>query len=314
MWSKSTTFVSKNYFSLFSMNIYHFSPIEKVALWGSESWQLSGVKGSESRFGDLTLSELIAQERERLVGRSIYERFGNEFPLLIKFIDAHKDLSIQVHPDEETAHRHGFPHGKTEMWYVIRTEEGAHIRAGLSHPITPEEYKQRVADGSICDVISRYDARPGDCFFLPAGRIHSIGAGCFLAEIQQTSDVTYRIFDFNRRDAQGNLRQLHTEQAAESIDYRVLPDYRTHYEAADNRPVPLVSCPYFDTSLFHLTRPLNLDLSRLDTFIVLIGLEGEGTITADGEQHSFVGGQTLLIPAHVQHLHIEGTLRFLQTH
>lgn len=296
------------------MNVIQFKPLLKPALWGSESWEVSGVEGSESCIDGVSLNHLVATQKEQLVGRTNYARFGNEFPLLIKFIDAHEDLSIQVHPDDETARRQGHERGKTEMWYVVDTTPDAHIRAGLCRSITPEEYKAMVENHTICDALARYDAHPGDCFFLPAGRIHSIGAGCRLAEIQQTSDVTYRIYDFNRRDADGHLRELHTEQAAEAIDYHVEPDYRTLYTPVKNRRVELVRCPFFTTAVYDTDRPLTIDYSRLDSFVILIGLKGEGAITADGERHEFGASQTLLLPAHVREVHVEGTLHFLETY
>ena len=164
------------------------------------------------------------------MGKENYERFGNEFPLLVKFIDAREQLSIQVHPTDEQAQAQGLGRGKTEMWYVMESDADASLRSGLKQQITPEQYKEMVENDTITEALSEYPVKEGDVFFLPAGRIHSIGAGCFLAEIQETSDVTYRIYDFKRQDAEGNYRQLHTKEAAECIDYTVYPDYRTQYE------------------------------------------------------------------------------------
>ena len=242
-----------------------FKPILKQTIWGGdkivpfkhldsdmqqvgESWELSGVKGNVStvdggEFDGQSLNDLVVRFKDKLVGRENYMRFGDEFPLLIKFIDARRDLSIQVHPTDEIAKRQGKERGKTEMWYIMKSDDNASLRAGLKKKITPEEYKAMVADDTICDAISEYKVKEGDCFFLPAGRIHSIGTGCFLAEIQQTSDVTYRIYDFKRKDANGNYRELHTELAAESINYDVQDDYQTHYTAKKNESVALVECP-----------------------------------------------------------------------
>lgn len=244
---------------------FKFRPILKTVLWGGEkiipykqiesdqkqvgeSWELSGVKGNESvvangELAGTTLPELLAREKERLLGKANYERFGNEFPLLIKFIDARQDLSIQVHPNDQLAWERHHSKGKTEMWYVVDADKGAHLRSGFAKQVTPAEYEASVADNTITDILKDYEVHPGDLFFLPAGRVHSIGAGSFIAEIQQTSDITYRIYDFNRKGADGKPRELHTELAKGAIDYTVLPDYRTHYKAEKNELTELISCP-----------------------------------------------------------------------
>ena len=313
-----------------------FKPILKQTIWGGdkivpfkhldsdmqqvgESWELSGVKGNVStvdggEFDGQSLNDLVVRFKDKLVGRENYMRFGDEFPLLIKFIDARRDLSIQVHPTDEIAKRQGKERGKTEMWYIMKSDDNASLRAGLKKKITPEEYKAMVADDTICDAISEYKVKEGDCFFLPAGRIHSIGTGCFLAEIQQTSDVTYRIYDFKRKDANGNYRELHTELAAESINYDVQDDYQTHYTAKKNESVALVECPYFTTAVYDLTEPMTLDYSELDSFVVLIGVGGSGTITdEDGNEQSFAAGETLLIPATAKNVTVAGNIKFLET-
>ena len=251
--------------------------------------------------------------KEQLVGRENYERFGDEFPLLIKFIDARQDLSIQVHPTDEIAHRQGKERGKTEMWYALESDEGAQLYNGLKQQISPEQYKQMVENDTITDALARYQVREGDVFFIPAGRIHAIGAGCFVAEIQQTSDVTYRIYDFKRRDKNGNYRELHTELAAESIDYTVLPDYRSDYQLRRNEPQQVVSCPYFTTAVYDLDEPMTLDYSELDSFVILIGLKGSGILTCNGQVLPFEAGQTVLIPATAQEVKFEGTMKFLET-
>lgn len=296
------------------MNYYKFNPLQKTLIWGTESWLLSGVAGNETMVGDHSLNNLVREQKDRLLGKYNYQRFGDEFPLLVKFIDARQDLSIQVHPNDEIAHRHGKPRGKTEMWYVMRSTPDAKLYNGLARVITPEEYKQMVADNRICDALAQYSVKEGDCFFIPAGRIHSIGAGCRLAEIQQTCDVTYRIYDYGRRDKDGNLRQLHTEQAAESIDYNVLPDYRTYYDPEKNIGKVLVDCPYFTTSVYDLDEPMLIDYSELDSFVVLVGVEGDGTLIIDGDEVSFRAGDTLLLPAYINIVRAEGTIKFLETY
>lgn len=318
-------------------NIFKFKPLLKQTIWGGEriapfkrlecnmgqvgeSWEISGVKGQETvvdggPYDGLTTNELVATLRDRLLGRDNYLRYGDEFPLLIKFIDAAGDLSVQVHPDDATAMRHGRKRGKTEMWYVMDSEPSATLMVGLKRSITPDEYKALVANGTICDAISRYNVKEGDCFYIPSGRIHSIGAGCFLAEIQQTSDVTYRIYDFKRKDKDGNFRELHTAEAADAIDYHVQESYRTEYDRVKNEPAELVDCPYFRTALYDLDEPMTLDYSELDSFVILIGVCGEGTLTCDdGTSATLSAGHTLLLPATTGIVGVSGKVKFLETY
>ena len=317
------------------MEMLKFKPLLKQTLWGGdkiiafkhlqeklenvgESWEISGVKDNETvvdggAYDGRKLNDLVAELKEQLVGHENYELFGNEFPLLIKFIDACQDLSIQVHPTDEIAHRQGKPRGKTEMWYALESDKGAQLYNGLKKQITPEEYKQMVADDTITDALARYTVSEGDVFFIPAGRIHAIGAGCFVAEIQQTSDVTYRIYDFKRRDKNGNYRELHTELAAESIDYTVLDNYRTEYQLEKDDPKEVVSCPYFSTAVYDLTIPMTIDYEGLDSFVILIGLKGSGTLTANGQTVSLNAGETVLIPATINEVKVNGTVKFLET-
>lgn len=314
-----------------------FKPLLKSTIWGGEkiipfkqirssqtqvgeSWELSGVPGcetvvSEGEHQGKPLNQLVSEERERLLGTDNYRRFGNEFPLLIKFIDAKRDLSIQVHPNEETAHKLGKEHGKTEMWYVLESDKGAHLYNGLKKQITPEEYKHMVEDDTICEALARYEVSEGDVFFIPAGRIHSIGKGSFVAEIQQTSDVTYRIYDFKRKDKDGHYRELHTKEAALSIDYQVMPDYRTHYVTKKNEGVQVVSCPYFTTAVYDLDEPMTLDYSELDSFVVLIGVKGAATLVDDeGNATSLRAGETVLVPATTKEIRVEGKIKLLETY
>ena len=295
-------------------NYYKFTPLLRTLIWGTENWLISGVEGIETMCEGQNINTLVKEQKDRLLGKANYQRFGDEFPLLIKFIDAQKELSIQVHPTDEVARRQGKPRGKTEMWYILDSAPDAKLYSGLKQQLTPEEYKQMVEDDSICDALAQYAVKDGDCFFIPAGRIHAIGHGCQLIEIQQTSDVTYRIYDYKRRDKDGNLRQLHTKEAAESIDYRVLPDYRTHYEPTKNEGQLLVECPYFNTAVYDLDEPMLIDYSELDSFVVLIGLKGEGTLNIDGEEVCFRQGETILLPATINNVRAEGTIKFLETY
>jgi len=313
---------------------FKFEPIFKTIVWGGEkiapykgvettqehigeSWELSGVKGNESVVANgalegRTIAELVKEYKGRLVGEHVYADTGDEFPLLIKFIDARDDLSIQVHPDDALAAvRHNGSKGKTEMWYVVAAEPGAHLLAGMTEEITPEEYGKRVADGTITDVLARHDVHPGDVFFLPAGRIHAICGGCFIAEIQQTSDITYRIYDYGRLGLDGKPRQLHTELAKDAIDYKVYPEYRTPYTPVKDQENEVVSCKYFTTSIYDLSHAVTKDLSDTDSFLVVMCLSGHGTLAdaepvydAEGRRGPTKGhlidlrqGETILIPA-----------------
>lgn len=316
--------------------MYRFEPLLKQTLWGGdkiipfkhlntkmeqvgESWEISGVKDFETIVANgpdkgKSLNQLVSEMKDQLVGKENYERFGDEFPLLVKFIDAHQDLSIQVHPSDEVAHRQGKSHGKTEMWYALPSTPGAMLYNGLKQQITPEQYKQMVENDTITNALARYEVHEGDVFFIPAGRIHTIGAGCFVAEIQQTSDVTYRIYDFKRKDKNGNYRELHTQLAAESIDYTVLDNYRTEYEPLKNEGVQVATCPYFTTAVYDLTEPMTLDYSELDSFVILIAVKGEGRLICNGEEMPFQMGDTVLFPATTNEVRVEGEVKFLETY
>ena len=322
------------------MNIFKFQPLLKSTLWGGEriipfkhlndnmenvgeSWEISGVKDnetivSEGQYKGKKLNDLVSELKEKLVGKECYKRYGDEFPLLIKFIDARQDLSIQVHPTDEIAKKQGRERGKTEMWYLMDSAPEAKLYSGLKKKITPEEYKKMVEDDTICDALAQYAVKEGDVFFLPAGRIHAIGAGCFLAEIQQTSDVTWRIYDFKRKDKNGNYRELHTQQASEAIDYAVYDNYRTEYTPVQNQRQEVVKCQYFTTSIFDLTSDggeKNLDYTDHDGFVILIGVKGEGTLTnANGESTSLNTGETILIPATETKFKVTGNVRFLEVY
>ena len=316
--------------------MYIFEPQLKQTLWGGdriipfkhldtqmeavgESWEISGVKGNETIVANgkdkgKSLNQLVREQKGRLVGEENYQRFGDEFPLLIKFIDARQDLSIQVHPDDEIAQRHGKSHGKTEMWYAFASAPGAVLYNGLKQQLTPEVYEQMVENDTITEALARYEVSEGDVFFIPAGRIHAIGAGCFVAEIQQTSDITYRIYDYKRKDKNGNYRELHTKEAAESIDFRIYDNQHINYTLSKNEGVQVVSCPHFTTAVYDLTEPMTLDYSELDSFVILIAVGGEGTICVDGETQPLQTGDTLLLPATTREVRVAGTVKFLETY
>jgi mannose-6-phosphate isomerase len=274
--------------------MYKFEPILKTLVWGSEKWVLSAVPGSES---------VVSEGPDK--GRKITELYPGTFPLLIKFIDAKRDLSIQVHPDDELAARRHNCNGKTEMWYVIRADKGARLLSGFRTQIDPEQYEELVRRDEIVSVLASHDVSEGDVFFLPAGRVHAIGAGCYLAEIQQTSDITYRIYDYNRPGLDGKPRQLHTELAKDAIDYKVYPEYRTPYTPCRDKEVTLVDCPYFKTGLLELDAPYRRNLSDSRDFIVLICMEGEGRVRSAESSLCLKAGETILAFASEGELSIE---------
>lgn len=306
--------------------LFQFVPQYKETIWGGqrllpfkgqpsderaigESWELSGVPGHESVVADgpckgLTLDALCARGAATLLGQENWQRFGTSFPLLVKFIDAAQPLSVQVHPDDAVAQsRHHCP-GKTEMWYVVNAEDGAYILNGFSREITPEEYAGRVANHTLPDVLRRIDIRPGDVFFLPPGRVHSIGPGSFICEIQETSDITYRIYDFGRTDSQGRQRQLHIDEARDVINYTV-GELEARPRVKDNEPQTLISCSHFTTSLYRLTEPMCCDYSELDSFVVLICTSGVCDVRCDDETVTLNAGQTLLVSAAADNVMLE---------
>ena len=333
------------------MKPYKFEPYLKTTIWGGyqiapfkgiytaqpnigESWEISGVSGHESVAVErglvddvdvgLNLTQLIDKYKGLLVGQKVYKRFGNKFPLLVKFIDSRQDLSVQVHPDDKLAmERHGCA-GKTEMWYVIKSDVGSKIYAGLKKSITPEEYERlataTVSDGSpattpdgfpsglhspMQDIIATHEAHEGDLYFLPAGRLHAIGAGNFLAEIQQTSDITYRVYDFGRKDAHGNPRELHIDLAKDAIDYQVWPEYRTSYDST--KPTSqLINCPHFVVHRVVVQVAQQVDF-HCDSFVVVMCLWGEANINGIHIRQ----GETILVPACENVLYIFGNATFL---
>lgn len=297
-----------------------FKPILKSIIWGGseickfkdihpvqegigESWEVSGVKNNLSvvengKLAGKNLEELIDTYKESLVGEKVYRHFGNTFPLLIKFIDAHADLSIQVHPDDEVARIRHNSFGKTEMWYVIDASENAFLYSGFEKELNRNNYAESVADNTFVDYLAKHYIKKGDVFFLPAGRVHAIGAGSFIAEIQQTSDITYRIYDYDRKDANGKTRELHTEQAKDAIDYKVYDNYKTDYKNERNIPIPLECCHYFTTNLLDMDKIWQRDLSDIDSFVIYICMGGSCKITDNnGNSLKLRQGETTLIPA-----------------
>lgn len=270
-----------------------------------ESWELSGVEGDESTVANgflegNSLNELVEVYMGELVGESVYERFGNEFPLLIKFIDAADDLSIQVHPDDKLAKERHNSYGKTEMWYVMQADPGAKLIAGFNGEVDKSTYLKHLEANTIQQIMGYHEVAPGDVFFMPAGRVHAIGAGILLAEIQQTSDVTYRIYDFDRRDDQGNPRELHTELAMDAIDFKKIERAKTDYKVVPNTASNVVASPFFTTNIVVLDKPLERDYYPVDSFVVYICVEGAFEIGWGTDKTELVEcGQTVLVPAEI---------------
>lgn len=314
-----------------------FLPLFKNVIWGGnklkgygfnydplpncgEMWVLSSMEGKESVIAngflaENTLDEAIEIYMGDLVGDKVYNRFGTRFPLLLKIIDAAQDLSIQVHPDDELAQRRGMPCGKTEMWYVIEAEPGARLISGFRREVDPEEYRAALAAGHLEELLHTEQPAKGDVFFLPAGRVHALGRGLMVAEIQQASDCTYRIYDYNRRDTDGNLRQLHTEEAMDAIDFSAVRGHAsTRYEARQDQTTTLAHCPYFTTSLISLTHPLRKNLEDVDTFVVYLCVEGLAAVKSMETIVPMHAGECVLVPAVAESVELfcEGPARLLE--
>jgi len=286
-----------------------------------ESWEVSAVPSSTSIvsngvFKGRDLISVIAEYPEAILGKAVNERYQGKLPLLVKFIDAKQDLSIQVHPNDEMAQREHGKMGKSEMWYVIRADEGAHLYAGFKTEISPEEYERRVADGSIVEVLADHSVKAGDVFYLPAGRVHAICGGILLAEVQQSSDVTYRIYDYNRPGMDGKPRELHTELAARALDYHVEENYRTDYIDSTNRATQIIDTPYFDVRVMEISKPFHRDLRKYDSFIISMCIEGSCKISVRSTGYEILlrQGHSTLIPAAIADYDVvplAGTTRLL---
>ena len=317
------------------MNLYPltFTPIFKERIWGGEklqtelhkpihqpligeSWEVSTVKGDVSVISNGTLKgtslqALIEQAPEALLGSAVYKRFGTDFPLLIKFIDAAQDLSIQVHPDDALAKARHNSFGKTEMWYIMEADPNASIIIGFNRNVSKEEYQSHLENKTLSQLLNYEKVSHGDMFFIPAGKIHAIGAGVLLAEIQQTSDITYRVYDFDRKDKHGNYRELHTELALDAIDFERKDDFRKSYSSTENTVNPAVASPYFTTDYLKITQETPLTLSG-DSFHIYIGVAGKGSLQYGDMELPLEKGQTLLVPASCKEIHLKGKVEVLQ--
>lgn len=267
-----------------------------------ESWEISTVEGNISVISNgllqgLSLKVALELFGEEIMGREVVRLFGSNFPLLIKFLHSKDDLSIQVHPNDELAKRRHDSFGKTEMWYVLDAEKGSKIISGFNQKISKDDYVKRVNECTLPDVLDCLTTIPGDTFFIPTGRIHALGAGVVLAEVQQASDITYRIYDYDRKDKNGKTRELHTELALESIDFSVNRNLKKHIEPIPNKPTEIISCPYFTTNILSIQDIQHFDLSERDCFTIYICVEGYGTLNYKGHSEIIKMGETLLLPA-----------------
>ncbi len=301
------------------MHPLKFNPILKERLWGGtklkdvlgkpienditgESWELSTVPGdisvvSNGNLARASLQDLIEKDPESVLGKSVYKRFGTDFPILIKFIDAKQDLSIQLHPNDELAKKRHNSFGKTEMWYVMDADDDASLIVGFNKDVSKEEYAKSIENDTLLDLLNYEKVKEGDTFFINTGKIHAIGAGVLLAEIQQTSDVTYRVFDFNRKDKNGNLRELHTEQALDAIDYNKKDDFKVDYKNEKNTVNEMVDCPYFKTDFLDLNTGLSQDVTDRDSFTIFMCVGGSATIANENGSVEIKKGETTLLPA-----------------
>ena len=300
-----------------------FKPILKERIWGGqklvtefhkhseqsnigESWELSCVKDNLSivQNGYLkgkNLKDLISEFKEQLVGKKVYEKFGEEFPLLIKYIDAKEALSIQLHPHNDLARERHDSFGKTEMWYVMNAEEHAELIVGFKKDSNKDEYIKHLKEKSLLEILNVDKVTKGDVYFIPTGRVHAIGAGVVLAEIQQTSDITYRIYDWDRQDSEGNYRELHTELALDAIDFSAQENYKSNYTEVLNKSSNIVDCEYFTTNVLAIDGSLKINHDKKDSFLIYMCVEGSVAIN-DTEVNK---GETVLIPAALKELHIE---------
>ncbi len=306
--------------------MWKFNPILKQTIWGGnkiapykeietdkdnvgESWELSGVEGNESVVTDgpdagLTISQLINRYGASLMGSRNYERFGNRFPLLVKFIDVRDDLSVQVHPDDAMAQKYGEPNGKTEMWFVVEAAPGAKLANGFRNPVNPADYECLLATGEIENVLNFVKIKSGDVYFIPAGRVHAIGKGSFVAEIQQTSDATYRMYDYHRKDKDGKERELHTAKAKEAVNFNDTGGNPVEYTAIENLPVNVVRCPMFTANILALNGKITRNYSENDSFIVLVMTQGRAKVAMEDSMATIHQGETLLLPASTKSVEI----------
>jgi mannose-6-phosphate isomerase len=288
----------------------HFHKKADASLKIGESWEISGISEnisvvSNGFLAGNNLQELIEVYMGDITGDAIYEKFGDEFPLLIKFIESREDLSIQVHPDNKLARERHDAYGKTEMWYILESEKGSKIYTGFREPVSEETYKMALESGELPGLLNIENPVPGDVFFTPAGRIHAIGSGIILVEIQQTSDITYRIYDWNRKVYKGEARELHTDLAIRAIDFKASGKSGFPSKPILNKTHNLVNCEFFTTNIISFNEPLTKDYNLIDSFVIYICTDGEFMIKWDGNSESVIKGETILLPAMIKDVVLE---------
>jgi len=316
-----------------------FTPLFRDKIWGGqkiksvldmnfgalpncgEAWVLSGVGGNETVVANgflegNELNELVEIYMDDLVGGKVYEKYQNEFPILVKFIDANDYLSIQVHPDDALAQKRGIGNGKTEMWYIISADKGSELITGFNQKITQKTYLDHLESKKLKEILNVEKVSAGDVFFIPAGRVHALGPGILLAEIQQTSDTTYRIYDWDRLDDKGNSRQLHTAEALEAIDFNVYDTYRSAYPAIKNTSIEVVNQPFFTTNMLHLDKPLSKNYEELDSFVIYTCVKGDVVVNYQDDIVKLRMGECLLIPNVVNQIDIHPSIesKLLETY
>jgi mannose-6-phosphate isomerase len=303
-----------------------FHPILKEKIWGGqklnkhlnkkseapnvgESWEISDVEGDTSIVanGELkgsSLKQLLSTYKDELIGKKNFDVFGEKFPLLIKFIDAKEDLSIQLHPNDELAAKRHNSFGKTEMWYVMQADENANLIVGFNQKVTPDLYLKHLKDKTLTEILNFDKVKEGDTFFIEVGRVHAIGAGVMLAEIQQTSDITYRVYDWDRKDDAGNERELHNDLALDAINFDMENDFKISYQKERNQSNKMVSCLYFTTNFIHVTKTVQKE-NQYDSFIIYLCVDGEAIINFEGFSETIKKGETILIPSVLKQFNIE---------
>ena len=289
-----------------------------------ESWEVSSIPTSVSVIANgewkgQDLISIIDKYPDAILGKKVCEKYQGKLPLLVKFIDAKQDLSIQVHPNDEYAQRNHGKSGKSELWYVIKADEGSRLYTGLKHKVSKEELYRHIKNGSITEVLAAHKVKAGDVFYIPSGRIHSICGGIMLAEVQQSSDITYRLFDYNRKGLDGKPRELHIDMALEAIDYKVEDDYRTLYKDCNNKAVQVVKTPYFSIRVMELTKSFHRNLLKYDSFVISLCIEGDCMIhvRSTGEDYILREGNSTLIPAIIADYDVKplhGKCRVLDTY
>ncbi|MFK8061288.1 MAG: type I phosphomannose isomerase catalytic subunit [Polaribacter sp.] len=303
-----------------------FTPILKDKIWGGEkllkvldkksslervgeSWEVSDVRENTSIVsnGDLkgrNLKELISEYKSDLVGEKVFNQFGLKFPILIKFVDAKKPLSVQVHPNDSLALERHNSSGKTEMWYIMQADVKANLIIGFQKEVTPKEYLNHLENKTLTTILNVEEVKKGDVYFIPTGTVHAIGAGVLFAEIQQTSDITYRIYDWDRPNPDGTYRELHTEEALDAIDYSVKESYNTEYSKEENKSSEIVSCPYFTTNILPINGEISINHIKKDSFVIYMCVEGSVSFHYKNQTEKLQKGETLLVPACIKEFKI----------